>query len=76
MASLRDWILVFVAAFLVGLFALSAGCNVDGERWNHAMNEAWQSLGIGPDEPDTGFTMFIPGDVLGFVAPDPDPAPD
>lgn len=78
METFRDWIWWIVAAFLIGLFALSAGCNIDGERWNHAVQEAWGALGLNPDErePETGFTIFIPGDVVGFAAPAPEPEPE
>ena len=74
MEFLRNWIWVVVGAFLLGLFGLTAGCHVDGERWNHAMQEVWQSLEPQTHKvpPDSGFYLHFPDDVAVVVEDEPD----
>ena len=56
-----------VLAFGLGLFSLT-GCHVDGERWNNAMQEAWQSLA--PPADDTPTSEIVP--IEGDGEPDPE----
>lgn len=80
--NVKNGIFFVLLAFLLGLFGFTVGCNVDGDRWNYAMREAWQSLGIQSHAvpTDSGVYLYFGNDTAGVVEDEPvgdtTPAPE